>query len=90
MVAASFDGGSGKMRRAEVTVEELLVDRAIKEECPWENLPRRLQVTVPSKEEWHKRLETENTFHLLIYELFLLDFHHAMLYFNFKAHVSIS
>ncbi|XP_057724235.1 uncharacterized protein LOC130940184 [Arachis stenosperma] len=44
------------MRRAEVTVEELLVDRAVKEECTYENLPKRLQATVSSKDEWHKRI----------------------------------
>ncbi|MED6151447.1 hypothetical protein PIB30_082626 [Stylosanthes scabra] len=51
-----INGGTGKMRRAEVTVEELLVDKAVKEECTYENLPRRLQATVSSKEEWHKRV----------------------------------
>ncbi|MED6169573.1 hypothetical protein PIB30_022513 [Stylosanthes scabra] len=51
-----IDGGTGKMRRTEVTVEELLVDKAVKEECTFENLPRRLQATVSSKEEWHKRV----------------------------------
>ncbi|KAL5101673.1 hypothetical protein RYX36_006000 [Vicia faba] len=40
------------MQRAAVTVEELLLEKAIKDECEWENLPRRLQQTVPSKEEW--------------------------------------
>ncbi|KAL1307830.1 hypothetical protein AAHE18_17G061600 [Arachis hypogaea] len=51
-----INGGTGKMRRAEVTVEELLVDRAVKEECTYENLPKRLQATVSSKDEWHKRV----------------------------------
>ncbi|XP_025608984.1 uncharacterized protein [Arachis hypogaea] len=51
-----INGGTGKMRRAEVTVEELLVDRAVKEECTYENLPKRLQATVSSKDEWHKRI----------------------------------
>ncbi|KAK7300382.1 hypothetical protein RJT34_11226 [Clitoria ternatea] len=44
------------MQRAPVTVEEHLLERAIKEECAWENLPRRLQPIVPTKEEWHKRV----------------------------------
>ncbi|KAI5433671.1 hypothetical protein KIW84_020802 [Lathyrus oleraceus] len=43
------------MQRAPVTVEELLLEKAIKDECQWENLPRRLQQTVPSKEEWISR-----------------------------------
>lgn len=46
-----------KMQRAEVTVEELLLEKAIKDECQWENLPRRLQQTVPSKEEWITRYQ---------------------------------
>ncbi|OIW04144.1 hypothetical protein TanjilG_00704 [Lupinus angustifolius] len=44
------------MLRAVVTIEEQLLEKAIKEECAWESLPRRLQTTVPSKEEWHKRI----------------------------------
>ncbi|KAF7815347.1 protein FAM91A1-like isoform X1 [Senna tora] len=44
------------MHRAPVTVEEQLLQRAIKEECPWENLPKRLQITLSSKEEWHRRV----------------------------------
>ncbi|XP_027333582.1 protein FAM91A1-like [Abrus precatorius] len=44
------------MQRAPVTVEEQLLEKAIEEECAWENLPRRLQPIVPSKEEWHKRI----------------------------------
>jgi len=45
------------MQRAPVTVEEQLLQKAIKEECTWENLPKRIQVTLSSKEEWHRRLE---------------------------------
>ena len=45
------------MQRAPVTVEEQLLQKAIKEECPWENLPKRIQATLSSKEEWHRRLE---------------------------------
>ncbi|RDX87627.1 Protein FAM91A1, partial [Mucuna pruriens] len=44
------------MQRAPVTVEERLLEKAIKEECAWESIPRRLQPIVPSKEEWHKRI----------------------------------
>ncbi|KAL5148466.1 hypothetical protein HKD37_13G035508 [Glycine soja] len=45
------------MQRAPVTVEEQLLQKAIKEECTWENLPKRIQATLSSKEEWHRRLE---------------------------------
>lgn len=38
------------------TVEDQLVLRAIKEECLWENLPKRLQSTMGTKEEWHRRI----------------------------------
>jgi len=48
--------GSEKMQRAPVTVEEQLLQKAIKEECTWENLPKRIQVILSSKEEWHRRL----------------------------------
>ncbi|WJX32862.1 hypothetical protein P8452_21141 [Trifolium repens] len=44
------------MQRAPVTVEEQLLQKAIKEECPWENLPKRIQATLSSKEEWHRRI----------------------------------
>ncbi|PNY04544.1 FAM91A1-like protein [Trifolium pratense] len=44
------------MKRAPVTTEELLLEKAIKEECQWENLPRRLHPTVPTKEEWTARI----------------------------------
>ncbi|KAL1358153.1 hypothetical protein AAHE18_04G013300 [Arachis hypogaea] len=44
------------MQRASVTVEEQLLQKAIKEECPWENLPKRIQLTLSSKEEWHRRI----------------------------------
>ncbi|KAH1062301.1 hypothetical protein AAZX31_02G253500 [Glycine max] len=44
------------MQRAPVTAEEHLLEKAVKEECAWENLPRRLHPIVPSKEEWHKRI----------------------------------
>ena len=45
------------MLRAPVTDEEQLLKKAIKEECTWENLPKRIQATLSSKEEWHRRLE---------------------------------
>lgn len=44
------------MQRASGTVEEQLLQKAIKEECTWENLPKRLQATLSSKEEWHRRI----------------------------------
>ncbi|XP_058096937.1 uncharacterized protein LOC131242363 [Magnolia sinica] len=44
------------MQRTPNTVEEQLLLKSIKEECPWENLPKRLQATLTSKEEWHKRV----------------------------------
>ncbi|KAL6006480.1 hypothetical protein ACLOJK_037434 [Asimina triloba] len=44
------------MQRIPNTVEEQLVLKSIKEECPWENLPKRLQATLASKEEWHRRV----------------------------------
>ncbi|KAI4308359.1 hypothetical protein L6164_031442 [Bauhinia variegata] len=44
------------MQRAPVTVEEQLLHKAINEEYPWESLPKRLQVTISSREEWHKRI----------------------------------
>ncbi|KAK4803798.1 hypothetical protein SAY86_003615 [Trapa natans] len=44
------------MRRGPATVEEQMILKAIKEESPWESLPKRLQVTLSSKEEWHRRV----------------------------------
>ncbi|CAL0302521.1 unnamed protein product [Lupinus luteus] len=44
------------MQRAPMTIEEQLLQKAIKEECPWENLPKRIQVNLSSKEEWHRRI----------------------------------
>ncbi|KAK4599217.1 hypothetical protein RGQ29_009321 [Quercus rubra] len=44
------------MQHAPATIEEQLILKAIKEECPWENLPKRLQATLSSKEEWHRRI----------------------------------
>ncbi|KAL9316131.1 hypothetical protein ACSQ67_017132 [Phaseolus vulgaris] len=44
------------MQRASLTAEERLFEKAVKEECAWENLPRRLHLVVSSKEEWHKRI----------------------------------
>ncbi|XVF39577.1 hypothetical protein PTKIN_Ptkin01aG0044900 [Pterospermum kingtungense] len=42
------------MQHNPVTLEEQLFLKAIREECPWDNLPKRLQLTFNSKEEWHK------------------------------------
>ncbi|XP_058787282.1 uncharacterized protein LOC131661694 [Vicia villosa] len=44
------------MQRAPVTVEEQLLQKAINEECPWENLPKRIQATLSTKDEWHRRI----------------------------------
>ncbi|KAF3615894.1 hypothetical protein FXO38_34850 [Capsicum annuum] len=44
------------MQRMPATIEEQLLLKAIKEECSWENLPKRLQATLNSKEEWHRRI----------------------------------
>lgn len=38
------------------TIEDQLILKAIKEECPWESLPKRLQAVLNSKEEWHRRI----------------------------------
>ncbi|CAH1443303.1 unnamed protein product [Lactuca virosa] len=44
------------MLHAQSTIEEQLILRAIKEECSWESLPRRLQASLNSRDEWHKRI----------------------------------
>lgn len=44
------------MQRIPATVEEQLILKAITEECPWESLPKRLQATLSSKEEWQRRI----------------------------------
>ncbi|XVE95250.1 hypothetical protein REPUB_Repub02eG0080100 [Reevesia pubescens] len=44
------------MQHIPTTIEEQLFLKAIREECPWENLPKRLQATFGSKEEWHRRI----------------------------------
>ncbi|KAJ4952213.1 hypothetical protein NE237_029045 [Protea cynaroides] len=44
------------MQHMPATIEEQLLQKSIKEECPWENLPKRLQATLSSKEEWHRRV----------------------------------
>ncbi|KAJ9545469.1 hypothetical protein OSB04_025176 [Centaurea solstitialis] len=43
------------MLHVPTTIEEQLILRAIKEECSWESLPKRLQSTLNSKDEWHRR-----------------------------------
>lgn len=43
-------------RTPAVTIEDQLISKAVREECPWENLPKRLQSILGSKEEWHRRL----------------------------------
>lgn len=47
------------------TIEEQLIWKAVHEECPWENLPKRLQATLTSKEEWCRRLESRFLFNSL-------------------------
>ncbi|CAK9149039.1 unnamed protein product [Ilex paraguariensis] len=44
------------MQHVPATIEEQLILKAIREECPWESLPKRLQATLNSKEEWHRRI----------------------------------
>ncbi|KQJ98688.1 protein FAM91A1 isoform X2 [Brachypodium distachyon] len=38
------------------TVEEQMMVKAIRDECPWETLSKRIQAAVVSKEEWHRRI----------------------------------
>ncbi|KAK8696629.1 hypothetical protein V6N13_001761 [Hibiscus sabdariffa] len=42
------------MQHIPTTVEEQLFLKAVKEECRWENLPKRLQPIFNSKDEWHR------------------------------------
>ncbi|XP_022940490.1 protein FAM91A1-like [Cucurbita moschata] len=44
------------MQHIPATLEEQLLLKAIKEECSWESLPKRLQATLSSKEDWHRRI----------------------------------
>lgn len=44
------------MQRIHATIEEQLILKSIKEEFSWENLPKRLQATISTKEEWHRRI----------------------------------
>ncbi|KAL4556457.1 hypothetical protein LXL04_039110 [Taraxacum kok-saghyz] len=44
------------MHHVQTTIEDQLILRAIKEECSWEGLPKRLQSTLNSKDEWHRRI----------------------------------
>ncbi|CAH9053203.1 unnamed protein product [Cuscuta epithymum] len=44
------------MLHVPATIEDQLILKAIREECPWESLPKRLQATLNSAEEWHKRI----------------------------------
>ncbi|KAL6850029.1 hypothetical protein ACP4OV_020656 [Aristida adscensionis] len=37
-------------------MEEQMVAKAIREESPWESLPKRLQATLQTKDEWHRRI----------------------------------
>lgn len=49
-------GNFGKMQHTPVTIEDQLISKAVREECSWENLPKRLQSILGSKDEWHRRL----------------------------------
>ncbi|KAM7258931.1 hypothetical protein ACFE04_014672 [Oxalis oulophora] len=44
------------MQHAPGTIEEQLLLKAIKEELFWDALPKRLQATLGSKEDWHRRV----------------------------------
>ncbi|XP_042448342.1 protein FAM91A1-like isoform X1 [Zingiber officinale] len=44
------------MQHIPTTIEEQLLLKAIRDESPWENLPKRLQAVLASKEEWHRRI----------------------------------
>ncbi|KAF5779297.1 hypothetical protein HanRHA438_Chr12g0569091 [Helianthus annuus] len=44
------------MLQLQSTIEEQLILRAIKEECCWESLPKRLQASLNTKDEWHRRI----------------------------------
>ncbi|KAI4375087.1 hypothetical protein MLD38_012997 [Melastoma candidum] len=44
------------MHRQPATLEEQLILKAINEESPWESLPKRLQVNLSTKDEWHRRI----------------------------------
>ncbi|KAH0462693.1 hypothetical protein IEQ34_010268 [Dendrobium chrysotoxum] len=48
-----------KMQRVHATIEEQLILKSIKDECPWENLPKRLLATISTKEEWHRSIVDE-------------------------------
>ncbi|KAG6473854.1 hypothetical protein ZIOFF_067772 [Zingiber officinale] len=44
------------MQHIPTTLEEQLLLKAIRDQSPWENLPKRLQAVLTSKEEWHRRI----------------------------------
>ncbi|XP_028757921.1 protein FAM91A1 [Neltuma alba] len=44
------------MQQVTMTVDEQLIEKAIREECPWESLPKRVQAIHSTKEEWHNRI----------------------------------
>ncbi|KAI9109001.1 hypothetical protein K1719_019956 [Acacia pycnantha] len=46
-----------KMQQVTMTVDEQLIQKAIREDCPWESLPKRIQAIHSTKEEWHNRLD---------------------------------
>lgn len=62
------------MQRAANTVEEQLLLKAIREECPWDNLSKRLQSTLVSKDEWHRRLLPYIFYSLFFFFSFFLSF----------------
>lgn len=71
-----------KMQRNPATIEEQLILKAIREECPWESLPKRLQSTLSSKEEWHRRLAS---YFILIRLNFFVDVYLLDLWVFFGA-----
>lgn len=62
------------MQRAANTLEEQLLLKAIREECPWDNLSKRLQATLVSKDEWHRRLLPYIFYSLFFFFSFFLPF----------------
>ncbi|RZR93702.1 hypothetical protein BHM03_00022300 [Ensete ventricosum] len=62
------------MQHVPTTIDDQLFLKAIREESPWENLPKRLQVTLTSKEEWHRRSRTYTCFMIWkeLYEYILM------------------
>lgn len=45
------------MQHVPSTIEEQIIAKSIQEECTWETLPKRLQILLSSKEEWHRKIK---------------------------------